>query len=118
MENNIGAGVIVAAAIGTSLYIYNSDKFDQVQKTVLLICIIFPPLQWIGILIALAYNSYRHKNSKEVIERNKITKEFSNSDLQIRNLRDLKEKGLLTEEEYNRKKEKIQNSMFESELKL
>ena len=41
MEHSIGVGLIVGAAVGSSLFIYNSDKFNQVQKTILLICIIF-----------------------------------------------------------------------------
>jgi hypothetical protein len=118
MEHNIGAGLVVGAAIGTSLYIYNSDNFNQVQKTVLLICIIFPPLQWVGILIVLGYNSYRHKNSKDVIEKKKVTKVFNDSEIQLRNLNDLKEKGILTVDEYNQKAEKIKNSKLDSELKL
>lgn len=118
MEHNIGVGLIVGAAVGTSLFIYNSDKFNQVQKTILLICIIFPPVQWIGIVIALLYNNYKEQNSEQGIERNKIKREFNNNTIQLNNLKDLRDRGILTQKEYEEKKEKIESVKLESELKF
>ena len=56
MEHNIGVGAIVGLVTASSIYIYNSTKFNSIQRTILLICVLFPPAQWVGILIVLAYN--------------------------------------------------------------
>ncbi len=70
MEHNIGVGAIVGLATASSFYIYNSKKLNSVQKTILLICVLFPPAQWLGILIVVAYNKNKENNSVEkIIER-------------------------------------------------
>jgi hypothetical protein len=110
MEHNIGVGAIVGLAIASSIYIWNNDKFSSTQKTVLLVCIIFPPAQWLGILIVSVYNSNVENNTPERKTEKKL-------DSTISNLTELKEKGILTEEEYKTKVDKIEVEKTEQYLK-
>ncbi|MAX51550.1 MAG: hypothetical protein CMH22_06180 [Methylophaga sp.] len=100
MDKSIGVGLIVGGVIASSLYVYQSDKFTKAQKAFLLICIIFPPLQWISILILLGINNYRIQNSPEVLKEKQVIKEANSFDDRIKLLKELKDKELLTEEEY------------------
>jgi hypothetical protein len=110
MEHNIVVGGIVGLALASSIFVLNSINFSKVQKTGLLICIIFPPAQWLGILLVMAYNSNRDNNT---IER-KTEKKLNSS---ISNLIELKEKRIITEDEYKTKVEKIENEKSEQFLK-
>jgi uncharacterized membrane protein YcjF (UPF0283 family) len=65
MENNIAVGILVGLAVGTSLYVWNSDSFTKPQKIGLICCIVFPPLQWVLILLVLAYNKHQSENTTE-----------------------------------------------------
>ena len=117
MEHNIGVGAIVGLATASSFYIYKSEKFSRIQKTILLICVIFPPAQWLGILIVLAYNNYIENNSVEKIAEIKNENKINTLNSQVESLKDLKEKGILTSEEYNQKVEKIEAEKAEQDLK-
>ena len=117
MEHNIGVGAIVGLATASSFYIYKSEKFSSVQKTILLICVIFPPAQWLGILIVLAYNNFIENNSVEKTTERKIENKINTLNSQVESLKDLKEKGILTNEEYNQKVEKIEAEKAEQDLK-
>jgi hypothetical protein len=117
MENNIGVGLIVGLTFTSSVYVWNNEKFSSVQKTILLICIVFPPAQWIGILLVLAYNSNKVNNSIEKITERKVEQVKVNLDNSISNLADLKDKGILTEEEYKTKVAKINAEKEEQSLK-
>lgn len=117
MEHSIGVGAIVGLATATSFYIYKSDNFNSIQKTILLISIIFPPAQWLGILIVLAYNNYIENCTVENTTERKIENKTNTLNSQLENLKDLKEKGILTDEEYNQKVEKLQLKKFEYDLK-
>ena len=110
MESNIGVGVIVGLALTSSIYVWNNDKFSSVQKTILLICIIFPPAQWLGILLVSMYNSNTENKTPERKAEKKL-------DSTISNLTELKEKGILTEEEYKTKVDKIEVEKTEQNLK-
>jgi hypothetical protein len=110
MENNIGVGLIVGLAFASSIYVWNNEKFSSVQKTILLICIIFPPAQWLGIFVVLAYNSSVESNMPERKTEKKL-------DTTISNLTELKEKGILTAEEYKTKVQKIETEKTEQSLK-
>ena len=110
-------GLIVGLIFASSLYIWNNDKFSGLQKTILLICIIFPPAQWIGILFVLAYNNYKVNNSTEKVIERKVEQVKANLDNSISNLKDLKEKGILTDEEYKTKVAKISTEKDEQSLK-
>jgi hypothetical protein len=117
MEHNIGAGAIVGLVTASSIYIYNSDKFNSIQRTILLICIIFPPAQWVGILIVLAYNKQIENNSVEKILEKKIEQKTNTLKSQVESLKDLKEKGILSEEEFKSKVEKIEAEKEEQNIK-
>ena len=117
MEHNIGVGVIIGLVTASSFYIYNSNKFNSTQKTILLICILFPPAQWLGILIVLAYNSYKVNNSVEKVTERKVEEVKINLDNSISSLKDLRDKGILTDEEYKTKVEKIEAEKEEQILK-
>lgn len=118
MDESIRVGLIVGGVIASSLFVYNSDKFSKAQKVFLLICVIFPPLQWVSILVILGINSYIKQNSTEVIREKQIIKETNNFDDKINSLKELKDKEILTEQEYSDKVKKIENSKLESQLKL
>ncbi len=117
MENNIAVGILVGLSVGTSLYVWNSDSFTKHQKIGLICCIVFPPLQWIAILLVLAYNKHQSENTTEA----KITKQNveskQNLDSAKNNLKELKEKGIITEEEFNSKVEKIESQKTEFDIK-
>ena len=117
MEHNIGVGAIVGLATASSFYIYKSEKFSSIQKTILLICVIFPPAQWLGILIVLAYNNFIENNSVEKITEIKNENKINTLNSQVESLKDLKEKGILTSEEYNQKVEKLEAEKAEQDLK-
>ena len=117
MEHSIGVGVIVGLTTASSFYIYKSEKFSSVQKTILLICVIFPPAQWLGILIVLAYNNFIENNSVEKTTERKIENKINTLNSQVESLKDLKEKGILTSEEYNQKVEKLEAEKAEQDLK-
>lgn len=117
MDDSIGVGIIVGLTFASSIYVWNNEKFNRVQKTILLICIIFPPAQWVGILGVLAYNSYKVNNSKEKILERKIEQAKSGLDNSISNLADLKDKGILTDDEYQTKIEKLELEKAEEDLK-
>ncbi len=117
MDKSIGVGLIVGLTFASSLYVWNNEKFSSIQKTILLICIVFPPAQWLGILLVLAYNNYKVNNSTEKITERKVEQLKVNLDNSISSLKDLKEKGILTDEEYKTKVAKINTEKEEQSLK-
>lgn len=118
MEHNIGVGLIIGAAIGTSLYVLNSKSFNKTQKTFLLICIIFPPLQWISILVLLGYQSFQNNTSNQGIEKSRVRKSIYKNQAQLEKLKSLRKNGILTEEEYQQKVKSINNSRIEAEFRV
>src|SRR5690606_6074240 len=103
MDKRIGVGLIVGLTIGTTLFVVNYDKFTKTQKIVLFLFIIFPPLQWVSIILLLIYNHFKYKISKEGKEEKKATDEINKNVTQFRNLKELKDNGVLTKEEYDQK---------------
>lgn len=110
MEYNIGVGAVVGLITASSLYVWSSDEFTKGQKTFLLVAMVFAPVQWIGILVIKYYNNNKFENTPERKTEKKL-------DSTISNLTELKEKGILTEEEYNTKVEKIDAEKTEQYLK-
>ena len=117
MDDKIGVGILVGIATATSLYVWNSDSFTKPQKIGLICCVVFPPLQWISILLVLAYNKHQSENTTEakIIKQNVESKQ--NLDSAKNNLIELKEKGIITEEEFNSKVEKIESQKTEFDIK-
>jgi len=114
MEKKIVIGALVGLLTATLLYVLTSDDFSKPQKTVLTLFIIFPPLHWLGILAVLYYNNNYTKTGKDIIQ---TKKEFEKINKNKLTLLELKRKGILTEEEYNQKVEKLKIEENEKELK-
>lgn len=113
MEHNPLFGGIVGLTTASCIYIWKSERFNKAQKTFLLLCFFFPPLQWIMILVVIYYNNEIYKKTKE------FTKELSNItenkkiDVSKSNLKELKDSGIISEEEYKVKIEQIENQKNE-----
>jgi hypothetical protein len=116
MEKNIGVGLIIGLVAATSLYVWNSENFTKTQKTILLVFILFPPLQWISILIVLLYNNQQSTFNSFNRERVASPKKES-SDSLIENLQRLKESGIITTEEYDSKLKQIIDKDFDQNVK-
>lgn len=80
MNDSIGIGAIGGLTFASSVYVWNSESFSSQQKTVLLICVIFPPAQWLGIIITLIYNNIKVENSTEKIAERKVEIDKKNLD--------------------------------------
>lgn len=109
MDNNPLVGVFVGLVTASSIYVWKSDEFNKTQKTFLLICLLFPPLQWVMILVAKYYNNLAYKKSKEYTHSTKERK-IDNSKS---TLKELKDSGIITKEEYKEKVERIDNQKTE-----
>jgi hypothetical protein len=83
----------------------------------LLICIVFPPAQWIGIIIILIYNNYKLENTPEKLSEKKVIEKKIELNTTIDNLLELKEKGILTSDEYYEKVDKIESQKIEVQIK-
>lgn len=117
MENNPLVAGIVGLTTASCIYIWKSDRFNKSQKTFLLLCFFFPPLQWLAIIITLAYNNHIENNSVEKVAEREIEQQTNTLNSQVENLKNLKIKGILTEEEYIQKTNKIEQEKIEENLK-
>lgn len=117
MEHSIGVGAIIGLITATSIYVWQSKSFTQTQKTILLICIVFAPLQWLGIIVFSIYNKMQLENSPERVAEKKSEAVKIKLNSTIENLKDLKEKGILSEDEYKQKTQKIKAEKAEQDLK-
>ncbi len=116
MDVDMGVGVIVGLIIASCLFIYNSESFTKSQKTVLLLLFVFFPAQWIGIIIVLIYNSIQASNSTEKVHERKVEQVKTKLNSSISDLKDLKEKGILTETEYSEKVAKIKTEQTQQNI--
>ncbi|MBK0370712.1 SHOCT domain-containing protein [Flavobacterium agrisoli] len=107
MDSNPLVAIIVGLVTASSIYVWKSDEFNKTQKTFILFCIIFPPLQWIMILLAKYYNNLAYKKSKEFKKEVLHYTEEKKIDNSKTTLQELKDSGIITEEEYKTKIEKI-----------
>lgn len=106
MNEQILVGLIIGLVITSSLYVIQSNKFTETQRILLLICVIIPPLQWFLILLCLLNNKNetQFKNSKQDLTQNQNI------------LTELRNKGILSEEEYSEKTKEIQKQKIEAYL--
>ncbi|SRR5690606_12503642 len=116
MNNNIGVGLVVGLATASSIFIYKSEKFTKLQKVILLICILFVPLQWLLTAVILIINHYKLKNLPENIRKKRIQDNINAYDSKIATFQELKNKGLLTDSELNEKTEILEKIKFNLEL--
>jgi hypothetical protein len=118
MDTQIGVGLIIGLVSASSFYVYNSDRFSVVQKVFLLVGILFPPAQWIGILGVLVYNYFKDKKSLERLNYIEINKSSSANKIHLKHLSDLKNNGILSDEEYWNKISDIDSKNADQEIKL
>ena len=117
MDDKILVGVLIGLVVGSSTYIWNSESFTKPQKIGLLFCLVFPPLQWIGMIVVLIYNNYNSIDCTEKVFERKFEEVKDDFDSSILNLNNLKQKGILTDEEYIQKVNKINQEKTEQNLK-
>lgn len=117
-EISIGVGIIIGLTIASTYFVYSNDFFNQSQKTYFYFCILFPPLQWLSIIIVSFYNAYKISISPEFIENEKRQNEKRNIKKQTDIIIDLRNKGILTKEESNKKLISLRNSQKITEFKL
>jgi len=107
MDKEIIVGGIVGLVTATSIYVWKSEIFSKIQKVILFICIILPPLQWLGIILFYIYQKKLYRNlPKRITEKKKEAI-----------LNDLLSKGTITMEEYKIKLEKIKVDEREHEAR-
>jgi hypothetical protein len=94
MENNIGIGILIAITFTSTVFVINTEYYTKNQKIILYFLFLFPPAQWVLGLILLLWNNSNNKT--EGFKAFKISS-------QINDLKYLKFKGMLTEEEYEDK---------------
>ena len=116
MEHSIVVGLLVGVVIGTSTYIWNSASFNKTQKIILVLLLVFPPAQWVGILLVLANNYWSVESSSEKVNERKVEQVKNNLELSLSNLFQLKEKGLLTDLEYYEKVAKINTVKVQQDI--
>jgi hypothetical protein len=117
MDTNIGVGLIIGLLAATTIYVYNSSKFNNAQKVVLYLCIIFPPAQWVLILIFLLFDYLKNQKSPEVKTQKESVKQRQSTDDKLQTLKDLHNKGILTDNEYYEKSAKLKTEKLQSDLK-
>ncbi|RTY83381.1 SHOCT domain-containing protein [Flavobacterium sp. ZB4P23] len=113
MDSNPLVAIIVGLVTASSIYVWKSDEFNKSQKTFILFCIVFPPIQWIMILLAKYYNKLAYKKSKEFKKEVLNYNEEKKIDNSKTTLQELKDSGIITEEEYKTKVEKIDGQKTE-----
>jgi uncharacterized membrane protein len=113
MDSNPLVAGMVGLVTASSIYIWQTDRFNKAQKTLLLLCFVFPPLQWVMILIVHYYNEMQYKKTKEFKKEVLNYNEEKKIDNSKTTLQELKDSGLITEEEYKTKVEKIDNQKTE-----
>jgi hypothetical protein len=123
MNTEIGVGLIVGAVAGSSIYIWNSKDFTQSQKTFLLVCILFPPAQWILAILMYFFNkttkseNFNSSNSSQSrSQRDPIKQKKSSTNEQRQSLEILKDKGVLNETEYQEKIDIINEQIITEEI--
>ncbi|WP_418637732.1 WG repeat-containing protein [Winogradskyella sp.] len=117
MDKDIGVGLIIGLLIASTLFVYNTKIFSQPQKVFLYICVIFPPLQWLSILILLAYNYFQKELYNNNSKHNTRDSVAYDSVTQLSNLNHLRDEGILTDEEYFQKQEIIMKAELSEEMK-
>ncbi len=98
MDKGIGVGIIVALTFTSTIFILQSNYFSKNQKIILGILFVFPPAQWVLALIIGIWNKQSESTIGFKIDN------ANKSDDEIEKLKNL---GLLSEEEYKDKKEKV-----------
>lgn len=98
MDNGISVGILVVLTFTSTIFILQSGYFTKTQKIILGILFVFPPAQWfLGIIIGF-WNKYNDTTiGFKIDSAKKSTQELGK----------LKEFGVISEQEYKEKSEKI-----------
>jgi len=118
MDKNIGIGMLTGLLIATTIFVYETKKFNKIQKGILYLCALFPPAQWLLIIIFLVINYSVNENSKERKQEKEVEKESTNNKDRLKTLADLHNQGILTNNEYYEKSTKLKSEQLQTELKL
>lgn len=110
MDNRIIVGLVVGLTFATTTYVWNSQKFNKTLKWILTLFIAFPPLQWATIIIVLIFKSFDTFNTES---ENKLRTSKSS----INDLIDLKNKGLISENEFKQKVEILEADKIDVKIK-
>jgi uncharacterized membrane protein YhaH (DUF805 family) len=110
MDNRIIIGLVVGLTFATTTYVWNSQKFNKTLKWILTLFMAFPPLQWATIIIVLIFKSFDTFNSES---ENKLRTSKSS----INDLIDLKNKGLISENEFKQKVEILEANKIDIKIK-
>ncbi|CAM4316940.1 hypothetical protein EWU23_09265 [Cytophagaceae bacterium 50C-KIRBA] len=116
MDKNILVGTIVGLVFASSLHIWKSDKISQTQKWILIPMFLFPPLQWVALMMVTLYNNYSSRN-EELQENIEINVNSGNDlDQAIDNLVELRVKGIISFEELMKNIRVIEKKKLEKNL--
>lgn len=100
MEKNIVVGIFVGLTFASTIFILKSTYFTKNQKIFLGILFVFPPAQWILALIIGIWNKQTESTIGFKID------SVNKNNLELEKLKKL---GVLSEQEYKEKKDKILN---------
>ncbi|WP_100612436.1 hypothetical protein [Confluentibacter lentus] len=103
MNTEIGIALIIGITIGTTSLIWKSENFTYSQKVFLTICFLFPPLQWILAILIYFFNTTKNSSSNNYKYQHKTEKSKISINEQKQSIQILKDKGVLTETEYQEK---------------
>lgn len=106
----IGIGIIIGLTFVSTTLILKTKIFTPLQKIFLTFCFVFPPAQWVFALLIYLFNKYNSSfNSKLSFQKTTQNIVSKSIDEQKESLLFLKEKGVLTENEYQEKISIIKN---------
>lgn len=108
MDERILIGAIVGLGTVSSIYIWKSENFSRAQKVILLVCILFLPLQWILAIVMYFYN--KNRNSLTSFKQEKSIKNLNELEF-------LKSTGILSEKEFKEKTEEVKTNLETANLK-
>jgi len=108
MDERILIGAIVGVGTVSSIYIWKSENFSKAQKAILLVFILFLPLQWILAIVMYFYN--KNRNSLTSFKQEKSIKNLDELEF-------LKSTGILSEKEFKEKTEEVKTNLETANLK-
>ena len=110
MDNKIIVGLVVGLTVASTSFVWNSQKFNKPMRRILTLFTVFPPLQWATIIIVLIFKSFDSFNTEE-------ENDLRTSNNSIKNLIDLKNKGIISENEFKQKVEKLEADNIDIKIK-
>jgi len=142
MDQKIGIGIIVGLTFASTSFIWTSAYFTKTQKIVLGILLLFPPAQWVLAIFLGLWNKSNNstvgfsedKANKQINElgdlklKKVLTEKEYKSKIKLiiekeqvklflksseyKSLKDLKDNGILTKQEFEEKSELLKNNIL------